>query len=336
MKLTMPAFTAPPGLFHHPGPAEHNASGSSGILDLDAADASMPGSLGPLGKSKRSETMCTHTTAPSNMDLESNSRDSDSDSAHSFNEVPYCPSAAYSQPDAEMWQAAQREAHATQLEAHAQQLRLAYKQAKAAAQRVRTAGMSEMHPEMQEELRSQTMQVSSPAYQWPAHGEHPMAWVPPPFPAGGLAKTSVMLKNLPNDYTRDMILELLDEEGFEGSYDFIYLPFDFKRKAGLGYAFLNCVTPQHALRVMYGLQGFANWKAHTQKVMEVSWSHPLQGLEAHIDRYRNSPVMHPDVPQQFKPLLFKDGRRVDFPAAVKRLKAPRKIAKQLAQASSES
>merc|ERR1740123_2226645 len=44
-------------------------------------------------------------------------------------------------------------------------------------------------------------------------------------------RTTVMLRNLPNDYTRDMLLALLDKEGFQGKYNFVYLPMDFKRMA---------------------------------------------------------------------------------------------------------
>ena len=51
----------------------------------------------------------------------------------------------------------------------------------------------------------------------------------------------VMLRNLPNNYTRDMFLSLLDEEGLSELYDFVYLPMDFCRDANLGYAFVNLV-----------------------------------------------------------------------------------------------
>ena len=34
----------------------------------------------------------------------------------------------------------------------------------------------------------------------------------------------------------------------------------------------------------------------------MNWSHPYQGLDAHIERYRNSPVMHEDVPDEYKPM----------------------------------
>merc|ERR1719461_2657977 len=59
-------------------------------------------------------------------------------------------------------------------------------------------------------------------------------------------RTTLMLRNLPLDYTRDMLLQLLDKEGFAGKYDFIYLPVDFKTRAGLGYAFLNMVRATDA------------------------------------------------------------------------------------------
>ena len=56
-----------------------------------------------------------------------------------------------------------------------------------------------------------------------------------------LRLVEVMLRNLPNNYTRDMFLSLLDEEGLSELYDFVYLPMDFCRDANLGYAFVNLV-----------------------------------------------------------------------------------------------
>lgn len=134
--------------------------------------------------------------------------------------------------------------------------------------------------------------------------------------------TTVMLRNLPNDYTRDMLMELLDTKGFGGNYDFLYLPFDFRRQAGLGYAFVNFSTHEEALRAMLELVGFKDWKVLSQKVLQVSWSNPLQGLAKNIQRYRNSPVMHPDVPDEFKPLLLENGHCVSFPPPQCKLAPP--------------
>lgn len=135
--------------------------------------------------------------------------------------------------------------------------------------------------------------------------------------------TTVMLRNLPNDYTREMLLGLLDSQGFMKGYNFVYMPIDFHRKAGLGYAFVNMVLHEDAERVHEKLMGFDAWETPSAKVLDVCWSEPSQGLEAHIERYRNSPVMHPDVAEKFKPLLFEDGVLVEFPGPTKRIRPPR-------------
>ena len=48
----------------------------------------------------------------------------------------------------------------------------------------------------------------------------------------------------------------------------------------------------------------------------------LEPAQAHVERYRNSPVMHRSVPDQYKPVIFKDGVRKPFPRATKKVKAP--------------
>jgi hypothetical protein len=134
--------------------------------------------------------------------------------------------------------------------------------------------------------------------------------------------TTVMLRNLPNDYTRDMLLELLQERGFYGHFDFVYLPFDFKKRAGLGYAFLNLVNHQAAVCAMAALAGYCAWKVKSNKVLQVTWSTQVQGLKANIERYKNSPVMHPDVPERFKPMIFVSGIPTAFPPPTKVIQAP--------------
>jgi len=137
-------------------------------------------------------------------------------------------------------------------------------------------------------------------------------------------RTTVMLRNLPNNYTRDGVLELLDSCGLAGRYDFLYFPIDFQTHAAMGYAFVNLVVPEDAVLAHKMLDGFSAWTLPSGKVCRVTWSQPMQGLSAHVERYRNSPLMHDAVPDAYRPMLFRGGVRVSFPAPTKRIKPPRK------------
>lgn len=135
--------------------------------------------------------------------------------------------------------------------------------------------------------------------------------------------TTLMLRNLPNQYTRDMFVEMLNFEGFAGKFNFVYLPVDFKTHAGLGYAFVDLINPQETNRMRQHFEGFSRWTVRSEKVCSVSWSHPeQQGLATHVERYRNSPVMHSCVPDPWKPALFNGGQRVPFPAPTRKLRNP--------------
>ncbi|CAE7221130.1 ML5 [Symbiodinium sp. CCMP2456] len=135
--------------------------------------------------------------------------------------------------------------------------------------------------------------------------------------------TTVMLRNLPNNYTRAMLLAMLDSEGFEGKYNFLYLPIDFQSRACLGYAFVNLVDPSYVAQFWAKFSGYSKWVLPSKKVCGVSWSGPHQGLEAHVERYRNSPVMHESVPDEYKPVVLQNGVRVAFPEPSKAPRPPR-------------
>jgi len=140
--------------------------------------------------------------------------------------------------------------------------------------------------------------------------------------------TTVMMRNMPNNMRRQMLLDLIDSQGFKGSYDFVYLPVDFKSHRGLGYSFINFSNAETAERFKEHFSGFCDWSFQSDKVCEMTYSEGLQGLNAHIERYRNSPVMHESMPEECQPLLFVEGERVPFPKPTKRIRAPHQSPKK--------
>lgn len=136
-------------------------------------------------------------------------------------------------------------------------------------------------------------------------------------------KTTVMLQNVPLDYTRTMLLNLLDKEGFKARYNFLYLPHDFSRQTSLGYAFINLLSPEDAAQFRLRFEGFTNWGVESEKVAGVAWSFAHQGPTGHVERYRNSPVMHPIVADRCKPVLLRDGVPIPFPPPTRPVRPPR-------------
>lgn len=141
---------------------------------------------------------------------------------------------------------------------------------------------------------------------------------------GSDQRTTVMFRNLPKSYTRTPFLEVIDAEGFTGTYEFVYLPTDFESCGNSGYAFISFTTHDEATRAKTHFHGFSQWSpASSCKPCDVAWSGPVQGLEAHMKKYQNSPVMHDSVPDEYRPAIFIDGVRARFPKPTRRIRLPR-------------
>merc|ERR1740129_2591819 len=122
--------------------------------------------------------------------------------------------------------------------------------------------------------------------------------------------------------THGKLLELLDSQGFAGRYDFAYLPVAFDTLVVMDFAFVNMATPEDAQSIHSHFEGFT-WGGSSSAACHVVWNDKQQGLPALKERYRNSPVMHDCVPDQFKPIIIMDGKRRAFPLPSQKVKAPK-------------
>merc|ERR1719359_422427 len=106
--------------------------------------------------------------------------------------------------------------------------------------------------------------------------------------------TTVMLRNIPNKYTRGMLIEQLHRSGFKGDIDYLYLPTDFANRCNVGYCFVNFreasararfVTAFDGVAAQSCLPGFNSYKVC--QVTRAKW----QGREDNVRRLKSSPEL---------------------------------------------
>ncbi|KAJ6736034.1 PROTEIN MEI2-LIKE 2 [Salix viminalis] len=113
-------------------------------------------------------------------------------------------------------------------------------------------------------------------------------------------RTTLMIKNIPNKYTSKMLLAAIDEN-HRGTYDFLYLPIDFKNKCNVGYAFINMVTPAHIISFYEAFNGKRWEKFNSEKVASLAYAR-IQGKAALVTHFQNSSLMNED--KRCRPILF--------------------------------
>ncbi|CAN1847198.1 Protein MEI2-like 5 [Linum perenne] len=108
-------------------------------------------------------------------------------------------------------------------------------------------------------------------------------------------------------YTSKMLLAAIDEK-HRGTYDFIYLPIDFKNKCNVGYAFINMVSPSHIIPFYEAFNGKKWEKFNSEKVASLAYAR-IQGKTALVNHFQNSSLMNED--KRCRPILFRsDGQEL--------------------------
>ncbi|KAK1414392.1 hypothetical protein QVD17_30136 [Tagetes erecta] len=127
--------------------------------------------------------------------------------------------------------------------------------------------------------------------------------------------TSLMIKNIPNKYTRKMLMQTLDVHcdvenkkimngsGNKSAYDFLYLPIDFRRRMNGGFAFVNFTNTEGAARFRDAFNG-KRWNVfESSKVAQISRA-KIQGKEGLINNCKDMDFSHglkEDMPVIFAP-----------------------------------
>ncbi|CAH9136261.1 unnamed protein product [Cuscuta epithymum] len=108
--------------------------------------------------------------------------------------------------------------------------------------------------------------------------------------------TTVMIRNIPNQYRRGSFMKFLDRYCIENdlAYDFLYLPMDFKTDNNLGYAFVNFTTAVGAAKITellkdykWGIIRMESGIFTSKKICEISPA-KIKGKDALVDHFQDS------------------------------------------------
>ncbi|CAG8555481.1 11016_t:CDS:2 [Funneliformis caledonium] len=114
------------------------------------------------------------------------------------------------------------------------------------------------------------------------------------------ARTTFMVRNIPNKYTQEMLRAELDET-HKGKYDFLYLRIDFANKCNVGYAFINFVDINAVILFSESRVG-RKWACfNSDKICELSYA-DIQGYPALVEKFKTSSVMR-ERPE-YRPKVF--------------------------------
>jgi hypothetical protein len=115
-------------------------------------------------------------------------------------------------------------------------------------------------------------------------------------------RSSLMVRNIPNKYTQQMLLaEFADAGHGPTKMDFFYLPIDFKNRCNRGYAFVNFVDYRDIIAFFDEYNG-RGWKRfNSDKICDITYAR-IQGKAAMLKRFENSALMEKD--DEYRPKVF--------------------------------
>ena len=108
-----------------------------------------------------------------------------------------------------------------------------------------------------------------------------------------VGKTTLMIRNIPNKYTKELMLNTIDRD-FKNDYDFFYLPIDFKNKCNVGYAFINFKELKNIKPFIKKFNG-KRWELfNSEKVCKINYA-KIQGKNECKKHFEKSLLMKQPV-----------------------------------------
>eukprot|EP00448_Togula_jolla_P003834 CAMPEP_0170596560 /NCGR_PEP_ID=MMETSP0224-20130122/15190_1 /TAXON_ID=285029 /ORGANISM="Togula jolla, Strain CCCM 725" /LENGTH=344 /DNA_ID=CAMNT_0010920875 /DNA_START=77 /DNA_END=1111 /DNA_ORIENTATION=+ len=115
---------------------------------------------------------------------------------------------------------------------------------------------------------------------------------------------TVMVRQVPRQFTQNMFLKLVNRHGFQGLFNFLYLPFDYKKRINVGYGFLNFVKPEHAHSFQLTFDGvYADRRSRTKGKPFCVHPASIQGYDANWQYFMQTKIGQKSDPH-FSPLFF--------------------------------
>lgn len=116
-------------------------------------------------------------------------------------------------------------------------------------------------------------------------------------------RTTCMLKNIPNKYSYDDIIGILNTS-LKDRFNFVYLILNFHNDQNAGYAFINFVDVSD-LAVFYTQVHNTRWRgSESKKLAEVKFAH-IQGIKDLLLKLKSSSVLIQD--KKYWPRLYLTG-----------------------------
>ncbi|KAH3744532.1 RNA recognition motif 2 [Pelomyxa schiedti] len=126
------------------------------------------------------------------------------------------------------------------------------------------------------------------------------------------SRTTLMIKNIPNKYSQRMLLDEIDA-GHAGSYDFFYLPIDFKNKCNVGYAFINMISTDRIPAFYWDFNNKRWSRFNSEKICEITYAR-IQGLVQLVDHFKSSSLLAEE--EKVRPVMLLNNELQPFPVGV--------------------